>query len=73
MVNKSAGEVVGASQAGKENIDALETIDFTKMSYTQTKKIEMDTQVKCNSFLYIKTSAASKILETIKFCQIPYA
>ena len=50
MVNKSAGEVVGASQAGKENIDALETIDFTKMSYTQAKKIEMDTQVKCNSF-----------------------
>lgn len=45
MVNKSAGEVVGASQAGKENIEALETIDFTKMSYTQAKKIEMDTQV----------------------------
>ena len=40
MVNKSAGEVVGASQAGKENIEALETIDFTKMSYTQAKKIE---------------------------------
>ena len=31
MVNKSAGEVVGASQAGKENIEVLETIDFTKM------------------------------------------
>ena len=46
MVNKSAGEVVGASQAGKENIEALETIDFTKMSYTQAKKIEMDTQVR---------------------------
>jgi len=45
MVNKSAGEVVGASQAGKENIEALETIDFTKMSYTQAKKVEMDTQV----------------------------
>ena len=50
MVNKSAGEVVGASQAGKENIEALETIDFTKMSYTQAKKIEMDTQVR-KSFL----------------------
>ena len=50
MVNKSAGEVVGASQAGKENIEALETIDFTKMSYTQAKKIEMDTQVR-TSFL----------------------
>ena len=54
MVYKSAGEVVGASQAGKENIDALETIDFTKMSYTQAKKIEMDTQVKCNSFYRLK-------------------
>ena len=51
MVNKSAGEVVGASQAGKENIEALETIDFTKMSYTQAKKIEMDTQVQYNDFL----------------------
>ena len=43
-VNKAAGEVVGASQSGAEEADVQ--IDFTKMSYTQAKKIEMDTQVR---------------------------
>jgi TolA-binding protein len=47
-VNQAAGEVVGASQAGKDENSGknLEFIDFTKMSYTQAKKVEMDTQVK---------------------------
>ena len=43
-MNKAAGEVVGASQSGAEEADVQ--IDFTKMSYTQAKKIEMDTQVR---------------------------
>merc|ERR1711953_1549888 len=33
-VNQAAGEVVGASQAGKESGREVESIDFTKMSYT---------------------------------------
>ena len=45
MVNNSVGEVVGASQAGKDCSEATEVIDFSSMSYTQAKKLEMDTQV----------------------------
>ena len=51
-MNKAAGEVVGASQSGKEQAESeIETIDFSKMSYTQAKKIEMDAQV-CQTFSF---------------------
>ena len=48
-VNVAAGKVVGASQTGKESQkESLQEIDFSAMSYTQAKKIEMDTQVTNN-------------------------
>ena len=44
-VNLAVGKVVGASQTGKESQNVSEEIDFSKMTYTQAKKLEMDTQV----------------------------
>ena len=46
-VNLAVGKVVGASQTGKESQNVSEEIDFSKMTYTQAKKLEMDTQVSC--------------------------
>ena len=45
QVNRAAGEVVGASQSGQERHEQEIEIDFGAMSYTQAKKLEMDTQV----------------------------
>ena len=41
----AVGKVVGASQTGKESQNISEEIEFSKMTYTQAKKLEMDTQV----------------------------
>lgn len=68
QVNKAAGKVVGASQSGKTSTEksATDNVDFSKLSYTQAKKVEMDTQVKILDLEYQLERERAKIREIRK-------
>lgn len=68
QVNKAAGQVVGASQSGKTSTEksSTENVDFSKLSYTQAKKVEMDTQVKILDLEYQLERERAKIREIRK-------